>query len=117
MMRFKWLGFIVIPIATVTFFGFVSGVRTATAQAINAATPCKSDSNTEITAIENCGDELGLYGIEMRAISTEISTNPVPNLAVAPVDERTLYQQSVSKVVKTTDIYDEPSRANVVGKI
>src|SRR5258708_36235799 len=54
--------------------------------------------------------------MEMRAIRAEIATDPVPNLAVAPVDERTLYQKSFSKVVKSTDIYDGPSAANVAGK-
>ncbi len=113
-MRFKGLWFIVIPVVTITFFGLAAGIRTA--QAVNADAPCKSDSNTEISAIENCGNELGLYGMEMRAIRAEMATDPVPNLAVAPVDERTLYQKSFSKVVKSTDIYDGPSGANVVGK-
>src|SRR5258708_35530078 len=112
MMRFKGLWFIFIPVVAITFFGLAAGVRTA--QAINADTPCKSDSNTEISAIENCGNELGLYGMEMRAIRAEMATGPVPNLAVAPVDERTLYQKPLSKIAKSTDIYDGPIFGNVM---
>jgi L,D-transpeptidase catalytic domain len=111
---FKWSCFTFIAIAMVTCFGVV--ISTQTAYAASANTPCQSDSNSDLTAIANCG-EPGVYGMEMRAINAEIAAEPAPNLAVVPIDEKTLYQKAFSKVLKTTDIYGDSSGANVVGNL
>src|SRR5260221_7317724 len=103
-MRFKRLrvGLIVV---TVVVMVAVVGLRSV--QADNGPT-CQSDSHVEITAIENCGGQLGIYGIEMRAIIAEMAAHPVPEVTPLPIDEKMLNQRAYRKVIKETDVYNAP---------
>ena len=106
-MRLRWFHFIPALFVVST----TMSLSVARAQDGNA---CKSDSNAEITAIENCGPQLGVYGLEARALNAEMTANPAPNLTPIPINEKELYQKSFRKVTKATNIYDGPG-GNVIG--
>ncbi len=63
----------------------------------------------------DCAD-VGVYGVEMRALAAEIAAHPRPDLKPIPIDEKMLYQRAYRRVTKETDVYNAPNGA-VVGHI
>ena len=63
----------------------------------------------------DCAD-VGVYGVEMRALAAEMAAHPRPDLQPIPIDEKMLYQRAYRRVMKETDVYNAPNGA-VVGHI
>jgi L,D-transpeptidase-like protein len=97
---------------------FVGALVLASAVTISRAdsgspSPC-TDART--VASPDCPPDVGVYGVEMRAIAAQMAAHPHPELTPIPVDEKMLYQRAYRRVVKETDVYDAPG-GNVVGHI
>src|SRR5262245_10256512 len=117
MKRFLWLAVavVVVIVAGVSIravYADAPGVSWQSANAQNAA-----DKAAGGTAAIPCMNNVGVYGVEMRALAAEMAAHPNPGLAPIPVDERKLYEHSFRKVLKETDVYDGPGSTNVVGHI
>ncbi len=60
--------------------------------------------------------DVGIYGVEMRALAAEMAAHPRPEVTPLAVDERELYSRAYRRVLKETPVYDAPN-GNVVGQI
>ncbi|SRR5581483_6786922 len=76
------------------------------------AEKCKTENDADTPP---CG-EIGIYGIEMRAVAAEMAVHPRPEVTPIPVDEKMLYRRAYRRVLKETDVYNA-ANGSVIGHI
>jgi len=99
-----FLGFIVMLLIAATVIAPISVTRAG-----DDTEECKPNDT-------NCLSNIGLYGVEMRALMAEMTAHPTPALQTIPIDEKKLFSRAYRRVMKETDIFDAPN-GNVIGHI